>query len=224
MSEQLKAVIWDFDGTLVDTEPIWATTEQQMVGEHGVVWTDEDMRPKVGQHARISAQQMADAVGRPDDADWFYDEVHRRVAQTIADDDLPYLPGTRELITELEASGIRAAVVTASSGVIIDAARDRLPGVFEFIITSDDVIETKPHREPYLTALQRMGLGPDEVLVLEDSVPGTLSGLAAGAPVLAVPAIQELEPHPRMRIRKEGLAGLHLSDLIAIWRELKGNR
>ena len=221
VTDTLKAVIWDFDGTLVDTEPIWAATEQQMVAEHGVVWTDEMMRAKVGQHARISAQQMADACGKPDETDWFYDELHRRVAGTLLANDLPYLPGVVDLIHEIENEGIRASVVTASAGVILDAARNRLPDVFEFIITSDDVERTKPHPEPYLQALDRMGLTADEVIILEDSIPGTQSALAAGAAVLAFPVAQELEPHPRMMVRREGLQGIDLGALTDIWRERK---
>lgn len=215
------AVIWDFDGTLVDTEPIWAGTEQEMMAEHGVIWSDEMMRAKIGQPATLSAKQMAQAAGRPDEAQEFYDELHRRIADRIRRDDLPFLPGVRSLVHDLERTGTRAAVVTASNGQIIDAARERLPKVFEFIITADDVPRSKPHPDPYLQAFERLGIDPLDAIILEDSVPGSRSALDAGGLVFAVPQFVKLPPHPRMHISPDALETTSLADLTYVWRTLK---
>lgn len=221
MTDTLKAVIWDFDGTLVDTEPVWASTEQEMVAEHGVIWSDEHMRAKVGQHARISAAQMAEAIGLPDEADRLYDELHERVAQHLRNDDLPYLPGVRELIHEIGEAGIRAAIVTASNGVIIDAARDRLPKLFEFIVTADDVTNNKPHPEPYLQAYERLGLAPTDCIILEDSVPGSTSALDSGGLVFGVPHAMPLPEHERLHVSTDGVASTDLAALTDVWRRLR---
>lgn len=217
----LKAVIWDFDGTFVDTEPIWASTEIEMVGEHGVVWKHEELALKVGQHVSITARDMAEAVGHPEWAEWFFDALHERIATTIRENDLPYLPGVRDLLDELHAAGIRCAVVTASAGRILDAARDRMPSSIDFILTADEVEHTKPHPEPYLRAFERLGVRPEEAMILEDSVPGTTSALDAGGYVLAVPQKAEVRPHPRMRIRDGGLSGIGLAELTQIWKTLR---
>ena len=94
---------------------------------------------------------------------------------------------------------------------------ERLPE-FEFIIDGDDVARSKPDPEGYLLAMERLGVEPHEVLILEDSVPGTAAGLAAGAAVLAVPSLIPVAPARRRVIRPEGLVGLGWDDLSEIWR------
>ena len=220
-NHSLQAVIWDFDGTLVDTEPIWARTEQQIMARHGVHWTDEMMRAKIGQPATLSAKQMAEAVGDPDSADEFYAELHDRVAGHILEHDLPFLPGVRSLIHELEREQVRAAVVTASNGQILDAARSRLPEVFEFIITADDVERSKPHPDPYLLAFERMDIDPLDAIILEDSVPGSRSGLDAGGVVYAVPELVHIRQETRMHISHDALKTTTLADLRHVWRKLR---
>ncbi|MDO5677111.1 MAG: HAD family phosphatase [Propionibacteriaceae bacterium] len=213
-----KAVLWDFDGTLVDTEPVWQATEAAMLAEHGVTFTDEQWESMTGQDARLSAAAIAEATGR-DDVDATLDDLQSRVVAHIRANDLPYLPGSRELLAELEERGVPCAIVTASSGFVLEAAKERLPGNVQFIITSDDVVETKPHPEAYLIAMDRLGLASSEVIVLEDSVPGSTSALAAGAVVYAVPSVP-LEPHPRMHVG-EGLDGITWEHLANVWRERK---
>lgn len=215
------AVLWDFDGTLVDTEPLWSSTEQEMLAERGLSFSPETLESMRGQSAWITARMLAEAFGEPGNERAHYDELHRRIAQHILDHDLPFLPGARELMAELDSAGVPCAIVTASNRQIIDAAAQRLPGNVELIVTSDDVTHTKPHPEPYLTAARRLGVDPAHTVALEDSVPGTLSALAAGAVVYAVPAQVELAPHPRMRIVGGGLNGSTWADLAGTWHEYK---
>lgn len=217
MLAEPRAVLWDFDGTLVDTEPLWMSTEQQMLGEHGLSFSPEKMEAMRGQSAWITARMLAEACGLPGAQQHFYDDLHARIAQHILSNDLPWLPGARELMAELDALGIACAIVTASNRQVIDAAFQRLPSNVELIVTSDDVTHTKPHPEPYLTAAQRLGVDPGHTVALEDSVPGTASALAAGSVVYAVPAEAILAPHPRMRIVEGGLEGTTWADLVETW-------
>lgn len=214
-------VIWDFDGTLVDTEPVWARTEQQIMAAHGVHWTDEMMRAKIGQPATLSALQMAEAIGAPERADEFFAELHEKVAGHLREHDLPYLPGVQSLIHELERHGVRAAIVTASNGQIIDAARSRLPEVFEFVITADDVERSKPHPDPYLLAFERLGIDPLDAIILEDSVPGSQSALEAGGLVYAVPELVHIPAEPRLHVSDDALRTTTLTDLGHVWRNLR---
>lgn len=219
MQAEPRAVLWDFDGTLVDTEPLWAATEQALMAERGLAFTADDMLAMHGQSAWLSAESIATAFGEPERTAEVYRELHDRIASTIRANDLPWLPGAKRLMDELAEAGVPVAVVTASNGQIIDAARDRLPANVAFIITSDDVTNTKPHPEPYLTAMERLGVAPADVIVLEDSVPGTSAGLASGAVVYAVPTIAELEPHPRLVVSPSGLADTTWAELSEVWRE-----
>lgn len=218
MQAEPSAVLWDFDGTLVDTEPVWQESERILLAEHGVTFGPEQWEAMTGQDARLSAAMLAEAIGS-DDPDGLLDDIQSRVAEHIRSHDLPYQPGARELLVELEALGVPCAIVTASSGYILDAARDRLPKHVSFIVTSDDVARPKPHPEAYLLAMERFGLTPQQVIVLEDSVPGTLAGLSSGAVVYAVPSVP-LEEHPRMYIG-EGLDGVAWNQLVDVWRARK---
>lgn len=218
MQAEPKAVLWDYDGTLVDTEPIWQASEASILAEHGVTFSEQQWESMTGQDARLSAETLAAAIGS-DDVDAVLDDVQQRVVDTINAQDLPYLPGSRELLGELAERGVPCAVVTASSGFVMTAARNRLPSNVEFLITSDDVVRTKPHPEGYRIAMERLGVEPHEVVVLEDSVPGTLAALASGAVVYAVPSVP-LDPHPRMHIG-EGLDGVSWEMLADVWRARK---
>ncbi|CAL8969879.1 hypothetical protein BCR15_03200 [Tessaracoccus lapidicaptus] len=223
MPAEPRAVLWDFDGTLVDTEPLWAATERVMLAEYGVEWGEDEMLACHGQHALLTAQMMADDMGIPDRAAEVWRELHERIAGHIRSNDLPWLPGARELMAELDDAGVPCAIVTASDRIILDAARERLPRNLEVIVTVDEVSRAKPHPEGYLTAARRLGVDPRDAVALEDSVPGTTAALAAGAVVYAVPTMVSLDPHPRMHVSATGLSATSWADLTAIWRELKEN-
>lgn len=212
-------MLWDFDGTLVDTEPLWAGIEAEMLAEHGVVWDEAMMVSLVGQSAEITTRQMAEAMGRPESQAEVHAELHERIVERLLRDGLPFLPGALELLQAAAADGVRAAVVTASNGLIMNRTRHLLPASIEFVISADDVVNRKPHPEGYLTAMERLGVTPDEVIVLEDSVPGTIAGLASGAFVYAVPALARLDAHPRMVVSEAGLRDTSWSDLKGIWHE-----
>lgn len=214
-----KAVLWDFDGTLVDSEPIWAATEAEMLAEYGVYWSKAEMRAKIGQHADVTSRQMAESIGRPDLQNELHAELHQRVVDRLIRDGLPFLPGARRLIDELTDLGIVCVVVTASSGLIMDAAELLLPDSIRFVITADDVSRTKPDPECYELALTRLRLSPSEVIIVEDSVPGTEAGLAAGAFVYAVPGPVQLAAHPMLHAAAVGLGETTVAELGQLWRD-----
>ncbi len=221
MRAEPSAVLWDFDGTLVDTEPMWAATEREMLADYGVHWGEEKMIACHGQHALITAQMMAHDMGIPERAAWVWRELHDRIADQIRATDLPWLPGARELMSELADADVPCAIVTASDRIILDAARERLPANLDVIVTVDEVAQAKPHPEGYLTAASRLGVDARDAVALEDSVPGTTAALAAGAVVYAVPSMVELAPHPRMHVSATGLSTSTWAELAQVWRELK---
>ena len=222
MRAKPAAVLWDFDGTMVDTEPLWASTEQAMLGEHGIVWSDEQMLASHGQSARITARLMAEAAGEPEESHRWFTDLHDRISDHLRSTGLPWLPGARELMTEMEADGVPCAVVTASHRQIMDAAHRRMPRSMKFVITADDVTHTKPHPEGYLLAMERLGVRAADVVVLEDSRPGTQAALASGAFVYAVPSIATLDDHPRLHRAAAGLDQISWADLVDVWRAHKG--
>ena len=221
MRAEPAAVLWDFDGTLVDTEPLWAATEREMLADYGVHWGEDKMVACHGQHALITAQMMAEDMGIPERAGWVWRELHERIADHIRSNDLPWLPGARELMAELAGAGVPCAIVTASDRIILDAARTRLPSHLDVIVTVHEVAQAKPPPEAYPTAAARLGVDPRDAVALEDAVPGTAAALAAGAVVYAVPSRVQLPPHPRMHVSATGLAGSTWAGLADGWREWK---
>lgn len=223
MLAEPKAVLWDFDGTMVDTEPLWAATERAILAEHSVVWDDAKMLAVHGQNAAITAQMIADDIGRPDLGEEVWHDLHARISGHLRAEGLPWMPGARDLLDEMAQAGVRCAVVTASVRMIVDAALERLPANVEFIVAGDDVANSKPDPEGYLLAMQRLGVRPDETLILEDSRPGTTAALASGAFVYAVASIAQLDDHPRLYRAAVGLDRVTWPDLAGVWRSIKDN-
>jgi HAD superfamily hydrolase (TIGR01509 family) len=189
------AVLWDLDGTLVDTEPYWIACEHELVAAHGGVWTDEDARSIIGFDLIDAAVVLRDrGVDMEPHAivDWMLDGVIARVRAKV-----PWRPGARRLLSELNALGVPCALVTMSWRRLVEAILEELaPIEFQAVVAGDDVRRGKPHPEPYCTAAERLGVDPAECVAIEDSPPGIASATAAGCVVVAVPNIVPIEPAP----------------------------
>ncbi len=182
------AVLWDMDGTLVDTEPYWIASEFDVVARYGNGrWTDEHAHALVGSDLRDSARYISThgEVDLPVDdiVNVLLDGVIERVHQRV-----PWRPGARELLADLAAHDIACALVTMSWTRFTDAIVPLLPdGSFATVVAGDDVTHGKPHPEPYLTAAARLGVDPHACIALEDSPTGARSAQAAGCFTVAIP-------------------------------------
>ncbi|NNG19133.1 HAD family phosphatase [Naumannella sp. ID2617S] len=209
------AVLWDFDGTLVDSEPIWMRVEFQLVGEWGGSWSDELAYQMVGNDLRETSRHLIEASGRPDlTIDEVTAELVGRVAQELRTGPMLELrPGVAALLDELAEVDVPCALVSASYREVLDAVLTRLPAnPFRLVVAGDDVTHGKPHPEPYLAACARLGVRPEECVVLEDSITGAASGNAAGAVVGVIRNHVEVEPAPR-RFLLDTLAGVGVAEL-----------
>jgi len=192
----LDAVLFDLDGTLVDSEPYWIECEQALVEEHGGTWTDADARAMVGNPLLVSAGYIA-AVGgvrmAPEQIvehllDGVIDRVRRRI---------PWRAGAQELLAELRRAGVPTALVTMSYRRLADEVVAGLPpGSFAAVVTGDEVREGKPHPEAYLAAADRLGVDPRHCVALEDSPTGVASAEAAGCVTVAVEGVVAVPPAP----------------------------
>lgn len=219
MSE-MKAVLWDFDGTVVDTERVWIDVEIAFLASYGVQFTTEQAHALIGVDSRITGQVIGDLIpGRPFTPEQTTAEILRRVEDRVAASPLPFKPGAPELLAAVRAEGLACALVSASPRSMLESAVARMPAdTFAVIVSSDDVERHKPDPEPYLRAMGALGVRPDEALVIEDSVVGTASGNAAGAVVMAVPDQLPVPAAPR-RVIVDTLAGMSVDDLRNIWRK-----
>lgn len=196
------AVLWDFDGTLADTEPLWIEAEFELIARLGGTWSEQQADELVGNSLIDSGIYILNAIGRRDlDPAWVVDQLLGRVVEFLAERPMPWRPGARELLTSLGDAGVPCALVSASYRVLLDAALGQLPaGTFAVSVAGDEVSQGKPHPEPYEKACVALGVDPRRCVVIEDSVTGARSGNAAGALVLAVPNRVEVPPAPRRRV------------------------
>jgi len=206
------AVLWDMDGTLVDTEPYWFECEHALVAEFGGTWTDADAHSIVGFALLDSAREIRVRGGvdlpEPEIVERLLDGVIARVAER-----LPWRPGAPELLAECRAAGVPCALVTMSWRRLADAIIAAAPtGSFVASVTGDEVDNGKPDPEPYLAAAAALGVDPAECVAIEDSPTGVASALAAGCATLGVPHVVAVAPAPGL-ILAESLVGVGLADL-----------
>lgn len=205
------AVLWDMDGTLVDTEPYWLEAESAMVHAAGGVWTEEDGLQLVGSGLERSAlilQSRGVELGVEEIILTLTDEVRTRIGEQA-----PWRPGARELLTELREAGIPTGLVTMSRrAMALDVAGSLGFEGFDVVVAGDDVENAKPHPEPYLRAAELLGVDVTRCVALEDSEPGVASAVAAGATVFALPLHIPLPPSPAYRLR-DTMVGLRLAEL-----------
>lgn len=215
----LRAVLWDMDGTIVDTEPYWIAAERALVEAHGGTWSHSQALQLVGQSLVFSAgilQEAGVALSVREIIDTLTDAVVARVRENV-----PWRPGARELLDQLHSAGIRCALVTMSEEPLAREVVAALPApYFEFLVTGNQVTQGKPHPEAYHSAvatLQRTdpALTLHHCVAIEDSVPGVAAAVASGVVTVAVPHIIAL-PEDSRHAMWDTLAGRTVADLEAL--------
>lgn len=207
-----SAVLWDMDGTIIDTEPYWMAEETSLVEEAGGTWTHEQGLELVGSDLNRSAQVLLETTPLTGSPQAIVDTLLTRVIERVQTR-MPWRPGARELIAELREAGVPMALVTMSWEPLATQLVNALPeGTFSAVVTGDQVPEGKPHPAPYLLAAKRLGVFPSECVAIEDSPTGVRSAIAAGVPTLVVAHMVEVE-HALGGHRVETLEGLGLGGL-----------
>ena len=206
------AVLWDMDGTLVETEPYWIEAEYEIAEENGGTWSKEHALQLVGNDLLESGRYIREHMGidlEPSDiVEQLLDKVVARIRRAV-----PWRPGAVELLADLRAHGVRCGLVTMSYRRFVAPVLDALPGdTFEIVVTGDTVSQGKPHPEPYAKAAALLGVDPREAVAVEDSNTGVRSAVAAGCTVVVVPNHVPVLPGER-RVFADSLAGLDTAGL-----------
>ncbi|MFD8436234.1 HAD family hydrolase [Streptomyces microflavus] len=201
------AVLFDMDGTLVDTEVLWWETAREVAAGLGHRLTDADAPEVVGRAVADTAAHLigvtgGDASALPSTADDRAAALTRTAAELTdsffrkVDAGAPLRPGAAALLASLEGAGVPFALVSASPRSVVDAVvAGSLAGVdFAFTLSADDTVRTKPHPDPYRTAAERFAADPAACVAVEDSPDGTASADAAGCAVLVVPSLLPVAP------------------------------
>jgi HAD superfamily hydrolase (TIGR01509 family) len=206
------AVLWDMDGTLVDTEPYWIECEHELVAEFGGTWTDADAHSLIGFDLLDAAHELRTrggvALPGVEIVERLLDGVTARVANR-----LPWRPGARELLAECVMAGVPCALVTMSWRRFADAVIAAAPpGSFAISVTGDEVRAGKPDPEPYLAAAAALDVDPAGCVAIEDSPTGVASALAAGCATLGVPHVVALAATDGLTL-VDSLVGVDLAAL-----------
>lgn len=210
------AVLWDMDGTLVDTEPYWIATEYDIVESFGGSWSDAHAHSLVGFDLLDAGRYIAEHGPVPLAPEQIVDRLLDGVVSRMSEV-LPWRPGALELLEQLGAAGIPCALVTMSWSRVADAVLDLLPpDIFSAVVTGDLVTRGKPHPEPYLMAAEMLGVDPQHCVALEDSPTGTASARAAGCVTIAIPHVVDV-PHADDLHRVESLSEVDLTVLRSLF-------
>jgi HAD superfamily hydrolase (TIGR01509 family) len=215
----LAAALWDFDGTLANTEPLWLEAEFDLITALGGSWSVDHADQLVGNSLIDSGSYILNTIGRHDLSPvWVVDELLDRVIQTMLSKPIPWQPGALDLLDSFAAAGVPCALVSASYRVMLDAALSQLPReTFQASVAGNEVRHGKPHPEPYETAAAALRVDSRQCVVFEDSITGARSGNAAGALVITVPSRVPIPPAPRRR-HVSSLAELDAAE-VARWLE-----
>jgi HAD superfamily hydrolase (TIGR01509 family) len=196
VSSELAAVLFDMDGLLVDTEPLWFETETEVMARLGAPWTVEDQERLLGGSMEHTVGYLLAKATRPatppEVARWMMDGMLSRAAAGR----VVVRPGARELLAEVAAAAIPYALVTSSEREFAEAVITGTGFRFPVTVTADESAATKPAPDPYLLAAKLLGVPPEQCVALEDSPNGVISATTAGCRVIAVPSLLSIPPAP----------------------------
>ncbi|RZU31716.1 HAD family hydrolase [Blastococcus saxobsidens] len=222
MRSSPAAVLFDMDGTLVQTEEYWGEAMFELAASLGGRMSEEARAATVGTSMRRSMEVLHADLGvvRTEgqlqaDARWVEDRTGELMSRGIA-----WRPGARELLEGVRAAGIATALVTTTPRRLADIvlgsiAADLGGDPFDVTVCGDEVPARKPDPAPYLQAAAQLGVDASSCVVVEDSLVGVTSGLAAGMAVLGVPALQPVPPAPGLTLR-DTLSGVGVDDLVPV--------
>lgn len=182
----LRAVVFDVDGVLVQSMERHHEAYQKAFALLGVHIEQHEVFANEGRRSREVIESLAQERGLGLSADRM-DEMNRTKQQTfLGFGPLPLYPGVPELIEKLHGAGLRVSAVTGTNRQNVDNHLGDLTRRFDAIVTADDVKRTKPDPEPYLSALEKLGLRAEEAIVVENATLGIRAAKAAGIRVIGV--------------------------------------
>lgn len=196
LSGRYRAVIFDLDGLLLDTEVLWDRAEGELFRRHGDAWTHQDKLAVMGTSFEATARYYADRLRVPPERGPELVDEMRVLMKAELQRQVDARPGAVELVERLrELDGVGLALASNSSRDLVDTALATagLSSAFETIVTSDDVANGKPAPDIYLLACERLGVAPSEAIALEDTAPGIAAAKAAGLACIAVPQYAETD-------------------------------
>ncbi len=210
MSE-LEAVLFDMDGTLVDTEPLWHECEVVTMAQFGYRWTESDRVATVGGPIDRVLAYMQPLAGAPlEDIRSLLVSVIERL---VSERPITIQPGVERLHGAVREAGLGVGLASNSWRTLMDIVLDRTGIEFDATVAGDENSANKPSPEPYLHLCRMLEVNPLRSVVIEDSETGIRSGLSAGSAVVAVPEVSECLSAAPGQLPVRSLAEVSVADL-----------
>lgn len=219
--DEVAAVLWDMDGTLVDSEKLWDVALYEAAEWLGGSLSPEQRATLVGSNMIVTCRYLLEVAGKPVDdaavaevADW----VRARTKEMFVEE-LPWRAGAHDALVAVSAAGVPSALVTSTERELTELALRTIGAEkFDVIVCGDEVDGlNKPHPEPYLRAARALGVDPARCVAVEDSPVGADSAAAAGCTVLVVPNEVPVPPG-RRRVFRSSLVGIDAATLAELVR------
>lgn len=192
----IKAVVFDLDGLLVDTEPLWYRARTELFQRYDLVWNDSDQKRCMGVSTADWSNYMAERLNMKLSPAEIVDEILGRLEAYYQAGEVELLPGVSQAL-EFSLDNYKLGLASGSPGRLVNAALQgaNWGNLFSEVLSGDDLPAGKPAPDIYLEITRRLRVSVRETVVVEDSTSGILAGYAAGAKVIAVPN-QHLKPPP----------------------------
>lgn len=192
------AVLFDMDGTLVDSEQQWLRAQAEVMTRIGGTWTTADHAACLGGSIDDSVEYMIGLVGGGHSSDEVHAMLLDEIRRLMSTEPITWQPGARDLLLSLRRDGMTTGLVSTSWAELIGIIRAQIEAdlgqpAFDVVVSGDDVADLKPHPAPYLLAAELLGVPIGDCLVIEDSPVGVRSGVAAGCRVVAVPHLAAID-------------------------------
>ncbi|WP_245745898.1 HAD family hydrolase [Nocardia altamirensis] len=215
MTARPAAVLWDMDGTLLDSEKLWDIAMRELAARHDRVLTAEIRHTFIGASGPDSLRMLFAGIGvepTPEALRAAAEFIEYRVTELMAGS-IPWRPGAKDALGLVQAAGLKSALVTNTKRSLAEFGLDTLGrDFFDVSVCGDEVAQGKPAPDVYLRAAELLGVDPRACVAVEDSPTGTRAAHAAGCAVIVIPCEMPVPAGPGRTFR-DSLIGLTVADL-----------